>query len=95
MNVRVEYESTPIRHIAIQCPNCKNWFYGRDVTKDDLQFDYQIRFAQCRCPMCEINFGYDPDSRYYTSSNEQSVNIEETSYPEVYKDCKLKKTIWE
>lgn len=30
-NVRVEYEPLPIRHIAVQCPECKNWFHGMDM----------------------------------------------------------------
>ena len=35
MNVRVEYESTPIRHIAVQCPYCSKWFNGRDIFNGD------------------------------------------------------------
>ena len=26
INVRVEYECNPIRHLALQCPYCNNWF---------------------------------------------------------------------
>lgn len=88
MNVRVEYECTPIRHIAIQCPNCMNWFHGFDVTKDDLLFDYQIGFAKCHCPICDIDFGYD-------SIFSKDLNIQEIGYPEVYKDCLSKKETWE
>ena len=36
-NVRVEYEPLPIRHIAVQCPNCKKWFRGWEITEDDLR----------------------------------------------------------
>lgn len=44
-NVRVEYESTPIRHIAVQCPNCKKWFRGWEITEDNLRYAYEINFA--------------------------------------------------
>lgn len=93
MNVRVEYESTPIRHIAVQCPKCNKWFNGRDIFNgdwlQDLRYSYQIFFAQFECPMCGKIFGGD-ECRDFSN-----VNIEETSYPEVYKDCLHKKEVWE
>lgn len=30
MKIRVEYEATPIRHIAAQCPKCERRFDARD-----------------------------------------------------------------
>ena len=38
-NVRVEYESTPIRHIAVQCPKCGKWFKGWDIVQDEMPID--------------------------------------------------------
>lgn len=89
MNVRVEYESTPIRHIAVQCPKCNKWFYGRDITRDKLSYSYEIYYAQFECPVCGKIFGGD-ECRDFSN-----VHIEETSYPEVYKDCLQKKEVWE
>ena len=93
MNVRVEYESTPIRHIAVQCPKCNKWFNGRDIINvdwlKDLRYSYQIFFAQFECPVCGKIFGGD-ECRDFSN-----VNIEETSYPEVYKDCLQRKEVWE
>lgn len=33
VKMKVEYESTPIRHLAVQCPDCENWFMGFDIFK--------------------------------------------------------------
>lgn len=84
MKVRVEFDPTPIRHIAIQCPKCERWFYGRDVTTDDLYFDYQIEFAHCTCPICNRIF------------SGRIVEIEEVgSAGECYNGCLGKKVVWE
>jgi hypothetical protein len=91
MNVRVEYESTPIRHIAVQCPHCNKWFDGRDIFNGDwlkgLRYSYEINWATFTCPLCETEFG--------GLQHNDKPNIVETSYPEVYKDCLQRKEVWE
>ena len=91
MNIRVEYDPTPIRHIAVQCPDCKKWFYGRDIINGDwlrdLTYDYQINFATFTCPVCGKEFG--------GLQNVDKPKIEEVSYPEVYEGCLTRKEIWE
>lgn len=90
MRVRVVYESTPIRHIAVQCPKCGNWFYGIDITSDDLSYDYEIYHAQFECPICGKIFGAD-ECRDFSN-----VRIEEVgSAAECYKGCLEKKVVWE
>ena len=89
MNVRVEFESTPIRHIAVQCPGCENWFDGRNITENGLSYDYQIYSAQFVCPVCGETFGADSYSNY------ANVHIKECGYPEVYEGCLQKKEVWE
>ena len=89
MKIRVEYEPTPIRHIAVQCPKCERWFNGHDITEDKLEYEYHIYYAQFICPVCGKVFG--ADERY----NFANVQIEETDYPDVYKDCLKRKEIWE
>ena len=89
MKVRVVYEPRHIRHIAIQCPKCKNWFYGDDITSDELTTEYNIDFASYVCPKCNHAWscsGYP---------NHEMPEVEETSYPEVYRDCLQKNVIWE
>ena len=56
-NVRVEYESTPIRHIAVQCPKCGKWFHGWDIVKGERAFDvlryaHDINWTEFECPVC-------------------------------------------
>ena len=89
MNIRIEYEPTPIRHIAVQCPKCNKWFYGNDITEDELSYEYQIYYAQFHCPVCDKIFGADENSGF------ANVHIEETSYPDVYEDCLQRKEVWE
>ena len=86
-NVRVEYESTPIRHIAVQCPKCNKWFYGWDITKDDLRYAYEINFAEFNCPICGEEFG--------GIQHADKPIIEEAGHPKVYEGCVQKKEIWE
>jgi hypothetical protein len=89
MNIRVEYDPTPIRHIAVQCPDCKKWFYGWDIIDgefDDLRWSYQICIATFKCPICGAEFG--------GIHNKNKVHIEEVSYPEVYEGCLTRKEIW-
>ena len=92
-NVRVEYECTPIRYIAVQCPKCKKWFHGTDITHDDLRYSYQIDMASYRCPVCDTKFGYDNKRNPFIEKDKP--HIEEVSYPEVYDGCLTQKVIWE
>lgn len=94
-NVRVEYECTPIRHIAVQCPKCKKWFYGSDITEDDLTYSYQIDIATFHCPVCKTEFGYNRDNNWNPLKEKDKSFIEEVSYPDVYQDCLTQKIIWE
>ena len=86
-NVRVEYESTPIRHIAVQCPECKNWFRGREITKDELHYDSDIHYAVFKCPVCGNEFG--------GMQHEDEPDIQEVGYYKVYEGCLEKKVVWQ
>lgn len=86
-NVRVEYESKPVRHIAVQCPECRKWFHGFDITDKSISDEYDIYLAEFCCPICGKVFG-EFDHRDHAT-------IEEVGYPDVYKDCLKKKEVWE
>ena len=95
-NVRVEYDSTPIRHIAVQCPECNNWFPGKDITHDKLSFDYNIAWANFECPVCGKVFGRR--SLTGTSFGRQYFDIpiiRKCSGREVYDGVLRKKEVWE
>lgn len=93
MNVRVEYESTPIRHIAVQCPKCQKWFCGWDIVKgerafDNLRYEHDIRWVEFECPVCGEEFG--------GMHNREQIIIQEVgSAEECYKNCLNKKEVWE
>lgn len=85
-NVRVENESTPIRHIAVQCPECNEWFHGWDIVKnggafDELRYEHDIRYTVFKCPVCGKEFG----------------GIQHADKPniEVYDGCLKRKEVWE
>lgn len=91
-NVRVEYESTPIRHIAVQCPKCEKWFYGWDIVKEERAFDvlrykHDINWTEFKCPVCKEEFG--------GIQNNDKANIKEVGHPEVYDGCLQRKEVWE
>ena len=92
MNVRVVYESTPIRHIAVQCPHCGKWFSGWDILAgngyEDLRFEHDISFATFECPLCEKEFG--------GLQHNENVDIRKVGdADECYKDCLRQKVTWE
>lgn len=74
VNIKIEYESTPIRSIAIECPECKNWFYGSDICKENVSFDYQLYNISCQCPKCNHLFTPDPEIQECSSSFEVYEN---------------------
>lgn len=87
VNIRVEYDSTPIRHIAVQCPRCQKWFYGNDIAKDHIHYSYEIGITGFQCPVCDTEFGGFGDH--------DKCIITESAYPEVYAGCVSKKVTWE
>lgn len=92
MNVRVVYEPTPIRHIAVQCPHCEKWFNGWDIVEGkpfrELGHSDDIKWAAFKCPVCDNEFG--------GLQNNHEVYIEEVGdADECYKDCLKQKVIWE
>lgn len=84
VKVRVEYEPTPIRHIAVQCPYCGKWFDGIEIVEGnwDLSYDYQLHHVSFECPLCVKHFGVQYDDE---------IDVEEVSYPDVYKEVLRKK----
>lgn len=94
-DVRVEYESAPIRNIAVQCPCCRKWFSGWDIVKtngkgifDSLRYEDDIKWAEFECPICKREFG--------GVQHGDKANIEKIEYrDDVYKDCLKKREVWE
>lgn len=84
-NIKVEYESTPIRHLAVQCPKCNNWFKGFDIIKDNCRYEHELLGSECECPKCGNKFRID-----YKSHVEESGD-----FPEFYDKCLRQKTTWE
>lgn len=82
-NARVVLDSAPIINVAVECPKCKKWFYGRDITNDRLDFEYQLDYAEFICPVCGKEFGG-------ISPDREEVDSEE----ECYEGCLEKEEIW-
>lgn len=92
MNVRVEFDPVPIRHIAVQCPKCEKWFNGWETMRGkafrNLRYDIDINYIVFKCPVCETEFG--------GIQNGEKISIQEVgSAEECYKDCFHKKEVWE
>ena len=85
VNMKVEYECAPTRHLAVQCPDCESWFHGFDIIEGDCTYSYQLRGAKCKCPKCGSEFKTDYES-----------NIEESGeLPAFYDNCLKQKVTWE
>ena len=86
MNVRIEYDAAPIRHIAVQCPQCNRWFNGREIVDGDvIKYKQDLDFTDFICPVCGRIFSEYGDN----------IAVEETDYDGVYKDCMKRKVVWE
>lgn len=85
VKVAVEFDPTPIRHMAIQCPKCHRWFNRHDIANEDIDFDSDIdSFAKCECPVCNHEFDLC------------NVEFEYPSFPEFYdNNCAKKKVVWD
>ena len=53
MNVRIMYDPAPIRHIAVQCPDCERWFNGRDIDDKELAV-WRLTSTLCGLPSMTI-----------------------------------------
>lgn len=82
IKVRVEFDPTPIRHLAIECPQCKNWFNSADICEETIVYDYELNNLNCICPKCKYSFS-------------GAASIQEcNSLEEVYKDVLTRKVEW-
>ncbi len=83
--IKAEFDPAPIRHLAIQCPECKNWFVGHDILEKHISYEYELSGSSCKCPICHA---------FFVISTNSDVD-KEADFPEFYKKCKKKKTTWE
>lgn len=93
INVKVEYESRQVRHLAVQCPECNNWFRSSDIADDFVHDEFDIYQTKYICPLCGNEFGtgfsvFDDEDVY-------NYQVEEVDYPEIYNDCRKKRVLWE
>ena len=94
INFRIEFEPRQIRHIAVQCPYCNNWFHGYDITHDDLIYEHEIEFAKFNCPICDRVFSvFEYNNNPFAERNK--IHVVDIQYPEVYDDCLERKEVWE
>lgn len=86
VNVKVEYlDDILILHMAVQCPECKNWFAQQNIVESYCLGSDQIVGAKCGCKRCGHGFIIGKDSKINT----------DVSFPEFYNKCMQKKIIWE
>lgn len=95
INFLVEYGLQPIREVAVQCPNCQNWFRAKDITSDGLMYKWELSRAQFVCPICEERFSVFPKwfDEYRDVGNE--AHIEECDdNVSIYEGCLKRKEVW-
>ena len=56
INMRVEFEIAPIRHLAVQCPSCENWFCEYEITGNNIHNVIDAKWAIYHCPICHTTF---------------------------------------
>lgn len=84
IKIAVEFEPTPIRHMAIQCPQCKHWFRQYDIASRLIEYKHDIdSYAKCECPACNHDFDLG------------CVEFEYPDFHDFYNECAKKKVVWE
>jgi hypothetical protein len=84
------YDPSPIRHIAVQCPDCERWFNGRDIGDQEFEYDNELCQTHFICPICGTVFSLDGYGKH------QNVNVEECSnHNDVYRGIYQKVEKWE
>lgn len=87
----VEFESAPIRHAYVTCPECGRKYCASTITEDVLHDAVDLQYAKFLCPVCGCSFsGHDRDW-----DEMREVKIREISYPECAKGALQKKEVWE
>lgn len=86
MHIRLELDPAPVRHIAVQCPSCKRWFHGQEISDNWIQFEHEINFTKFDCPVCSHSFGA------FEFGDEIIID---TDYKDIYDGCLKKKEVWE
>ena len=94
LNMRVEYDIVPIAAVAVECPNCKNWFAARAIVNPKafkaLRYISDLKYASYQCPVCGLWF-YAQDYTLSVSEHQHES--------EVYEGClrkkEVKKEVWE
>ena len=85
VKIKAEFDLTPVRHLAVQCPHCNNWFVGNDVLYNSVMYEYEIKGNSFNCPICKA----------YVIISDDSEIEEDVDFPKFYDSCKQKKTVWE
>lgn len=77
INMKVDYEIQRVRDFVVQCPECNEWFRGRDISSGDnyILDVVDMAFAEYLCPLCGCEFG----------GYKAQKNIEAATPPEIYK----------
>lgn len=82
--IKANFDPAPIRHLAIQCPECNNWFIGNDILENTIYYAYEISGSSCLCPKCNTSFIISINSDI----------DEEADFPEFYRKCLKRKITW-
>ena len=74
LNYKVEYDRIPIRHLAVQCPECDRWFNANDIvlTPEKIRYYSELVSTLFKCPVCFSLFGRD----YKNKRNIVSRNLQ-------------------
>ena len=85
IKAKAEFESRPIRSLAIQCHSCGKWFKVYDLTDEEIHYQHEIEWGNYTCPICWKSFG----------SGKDEIQIEDSICEEIDKITINKKVSWE
>lgn len=79
VSFRVEYETSPIRHLAVRCPHCEAWMRAQQASSDHIPDMVVAEFARYECVECGHKF---------CPAELVEIEVEECdSAGQVYRDC--------
>jgi C4-type Zn-finger protein len=91
INMRVEYETRPVRKFSVQCPSCNNWFKGNEIADRWVTNEIDLSFAKFTCPVCDTEFSaYTSDPNPFHPN--KKLHIIETD--DTDSGCLTKQVTW-
>ena len=92
----VEFESAPVRHVYVTCPDCGSKFDASDVMTHRISYESDISIGNTFiCPICGSSYDTVYSEGRCLHKTDAVAVIREVPYPKCADGALKQKTVWE